>query len=77
MVLAFLLKRSSSLNFIAGNGHVAQLSAFSFHEPFWVSLLPRGQIIFRMQYSERMPCGPTSLRFMISVVVMSVSVVSV
>lgn len=34
-------------------------------------------MIFRMQYSERMPYGPTSLRFMISVVVMSVSVVSV
>lgn len=34
-------------------------------------------MIFRMQYSERIPYGPTSLRFMISVVVMSVSVVSV
>lgn len=34
-------------------------------------------MIFRMQYSERMPYGPTSLRFIISVVVMSVSVVSV
>lgn len=33
-------------------------------------------MIFLMQYSERMPYGPTSLRFMISVVVMSVSVVS-
>lgn len=33
-------------------------------------------MIFRMQYSERIPYGPTSRRFMISVVVMSVSVVS-
>lgn len=45
--------------------------------PFGVSLFPRGQMIFRMQYSERMPYGPASLRFIISVVVISVSVVSV
>lgn len=55
---------------------VAQSTASSLRQPFWVSLLPRGQMIFRMQYSERMPYGPTSLRLMISVVVMSVSVVS-
>lgn len=44
--------------------------------PLGASLFPTGQMIFLMQYSERMPYGPTSLRFMISVVVMFVSVVS-
>ena len=44
--------------------------------PLGVSLFPRGQMIFLMQYSERIPYGPTSLRFIISVVVMSVSDVS-
>lgn len=34
-------------------------------------------MILRMQYSERMPYGPTSRRLMISVVVISVSEVSV
>lgn len=55
---------------------VIQVCSFWFL-PFGVSLFPRGQMIFLMQYSERMPKGPTSLRFMISVVVTSVSVVSV
>lgn len=32
-----------------------------------------GQMIFLMQYSDRMPCGPTSRRLMISVVVIAVS----
>lgn len=45
--------------------------------PFGVSGTPRGQMILRMQYSERMPYGPTSRRLMISVVVISVSDVSV
>lgn len=44
--------------------------------PLGTSLFPRGQMIFLMQYSERMPYGPTSLRLIISVVMMSVSVVS-
>ena len=41
-----------------------------------VSLMLSGQMILRMQYSERIPYGPTSRRLMISVVMMSVSVVS-
>lgn len=45
--------------------------------PLGVSGTPSGQIILRMQYSERIPYGPTSLRLMISVVVISVSEVSV
>lgn len=45
--------------------------------PLGVSGTPSGQIILRMQYSERIPYGPTSRRLMISVVVISVSEVSV
>lgn len=44
--------------------------------PLGVSGTPSGQMILRMQYSERMPYGPTSRRLMISVVVISVSEVS-
>lgn len=53
------------------------LSEQSIFVPFGVSGTPRGQMILRMQYSERMPYGPTSRRLMISVVVISVSDVSV
>ena len=43
---------------------------------FGASGTPMGQIIFLIQYSDRIPYGPTSLRLIISVVVISVSVVS-
>lgn len=58
------------------NLHLVVLNSPQNLLPLGVSLFPMGQMIFLMQYSERMPWGPKSLRLIISVVIMSVSVVS-